>query len=99
MSAYSHPTDERIAAIAAKYTSTGEHAKIPLMICVGSGRTSFEGKIQLMDLDGTVIHGHFELPVSDHEDLGVVVQEIANQIRALLASRGRWSFTRRGVDC
>ena len=89
MSADSHPTDERIAAIATKYTSTGEHAKVPLMICVASGRTTFQGKIQLMDLDGTVIHGDFELPVSDHEHLGVVVQEIANQIRALLTSRGR----------
>ena len=89
MSADSHPTGERIAAIASKYTSTGEHAKIPLMICVASGRTTFEGKIQLMDLDGKVIHGEFELPVSDHEYLGVAVQEIANQIRALLTSRGR----------
>ena len=89
MSADMHPTDERIAAIATKYTSTGEHAKIPLMICVASGRTTFQGKIQLMDLDGRVIHGDFELPVSDHEHLGVVVQEIANQIRALLTSRSR----------
>ena len=40
MSADRQPTDERIAAIAAKYTSTGERAKIPLMICVASGRTS-----------------------------------------------------------
>ena len=67
-----HSTDERIAAIATKYTSTGEHAKIPLMICVASGRTSFQGKIQLMDLDGKVIHGDFELAVSDHAHLGVV---------------------------
>ena len=80
------PTDERIAAIATKYTSTGVHAKIPLMICVASGRTSFQGKIQLMDLDGKVVHGDFELPVSDHEYLGVVVQEIANQVRALLTN-------------
>jgi hypothetical protein len=86
MSANQHSTDARIAAIATKYTATGEHAKIPLMICVASGRTSFEGKIQLMDLDGDVIHGDFELPVSDHEHLGVVVQEIANQIRKLLTS-------------
>ena len=89
MSADRHPTDDRIAAIAAKYTSTGEHAKIPLMICVASGRTTFQGKVQLMDLDGNVIHGHFELPVSDHEHLGVVVQEIADQIRAFLTSRDR----------
>ena len=89
MSADRHPTDDRIAAIAAEYTSTGEHAKIPLMICVASGRTTFQGKVQLMDLEGNVIHGDFELPVSDHEHLGVVVQEIANQIRALLTSRGR----------
>jgi hypothetical protein len=87
MSADRHQADDRIAAIATKYTSTGEHAKIPLMICVGSGRTSFQGKIQLMDLDGKVIHGDFELPVSDHEHLGVVVQEIANQIRDLLTSQ------------
>ena len=86
MSADRHPTDDRIAAIATKYTSTGEHAKIPLMICVASGRTSFQGQVQLMDLDGRVIHGEFELAVSDHEHLGVVVQEIANQIRALLTS-------------
>ena len=85
MRAAKHSTDDRIAAIATKYTSTGEHAKIPLMICVASGRTSFHGKIQLMDLDGKVIHGDFELPVSDHEHLGVAVQEIANQIRDLLA--------------
>ena len=86
MSADKHPTDDRIAAIASRYTSTGEHAKIPLMICVASGRTSFQGKIQLVDLDGKVIHGEFELAVSDHEHLGVVVQEIANQIRAHLTS-------------
>jgi hypothetical protein len=89
MSADRHPADDRIAAIAAKYTSTGEHAKIPLLICVASGRTIFQGKVQLMDLDGNVIHGDFELPVSDHEHLGVVVQEIADQIRALLTSRDR----------
>jgi hypothetical protein len=89
MSADRHSTDDRIAAIAAKYTSTGEHAKIPLMICVASGRTTFQGKIQLMDLEGNVIHGDFELPVSDHEHLGVVVQEIADQIRAFLTSRDR----------
>jgi hypothetical protein len=89
MSADRHSTDDRIAAIAAKYTSTGEHAKIPLMICVASGRTTFKGKVQLMDLDGNVIHGDFELPVSDHEHLGVVVQEIADQIRAFLTSRDR----------
>jgi hypothetical protein len=86
MSADKHPTDDRIAAIASRYTSTGEHAKIPLMICVASGRTSFQGKVQLMDRDGQVIHGEFELAVSDHEHLGVVVQEIANQIRARLTS-------------
>ena len=89
MSADRHSTDDRIAAIAAKYTSTGEHAKIPLMICVALGRTTFQGKIQLMDLEGNVIHGDFELPVSDHEHLGVVVQEIADQIRAFLTSRDR----------
>ena len=42
------------------------------MICVASGRASFQGKIQHMDLDGKVIHGDFELAVSDHPHLGVV---------------------------
>ena len=89
MSADRHQADERITAIASNYTSTGEHAKIPLMICVGSGRTSFQGKVQLMDLDGNVIHRNLDVQVSDHDHLGVVVQEIANQIRDLLTSRSR----------
>jgi hypothetical protein len=36
MSVDRHQADERVAAIATKYTSTGEHAKIPLTVCAAA---------------------------------------------------------------
>ena len=44
MSAARPQTYDRIAAVATNYAATGEHAKTPLMIGVGSGRTSLQGK-------------------------------------------------------